>query len=80
MAVMAVMTRASLGHSGRPLRAGVGTTAIFVSITLSAATRVMAWAWLDAYLVLVYLSALFWLAAFAGFIALYGPLMLQRRL
>lgn len=77
---LAVMTRASLGHSGRPLRAGAGTSAIFVLINLAAAARVLAWAWPDAYLTLVHCAAFFWSAAFAGFVALYGPLMLRRRL
>lgn len=36
---LAVMTRASLGHTGRPLSAGPGTTAIYAAITLAALLR-----------------------------------------
>jgi uncharacterized protein involved in response to NO len=39
---LAVMTRASLGHTGRPLIAGPGTTAIYVLITLAALLRLVA--------------------------------------
>lgn len=39
---LAVMTRASLGHTGRPLVAGPGTTAIYVMITLAAILRHLA--------------------------------------
>src|SRR6185436_10650104 len=39
---LAVMTRASLGHSGRALAAGRGTLAIYMLITLAAILRVAA--------------------------------------
>jgi uncharacterized protein involved in response to NO len=39
---LAVMTRASLGHTGRPLVAGHGTTIIYVLITLAALLRLLA--------------------------------------
>ena len=39
---LAVMTRATLGHTGRPLAAGPGTTAIYGLITLAAILRLLA--------------------------------------
>jgi uncharacterized protein involved in response to NO len=39
---LAVMTRASLGHTGRPLVAGHGTTTIYVLVTLAALLRLLA--------------------------------------
>src|SRR6185503_7096999 len=36
---LAVMTRASLGHSGRPLAAGAGTIALYLLVTLAACLR-----------------------------------------
>src|SRR6185312_278405 len=39
---LAVMTRASLGHTGRPLTAGPGTNTIYLLITLAAVSRVLA--------------------------------------
>src|SRR5204863_950415 len=36
---LAVMTRASLGHSGRTLSAGPGTAAIYAAITMAALLR-----------------------------------------
>jgi len=39
---LAVMTRASLGHTGRTLAAGPGTTTIYALVTLAAALRVLA--------------------------------------
>lgn len=76
---LAVMTRASLGHSGRPLTAGPGTQLIFLLITVAAATRVLAWLWAAGYDGLMPLSGLAWILAFGLFTALYAPLMLRRR-
>jgi NnrS protein len=39
---LAVMTRASLGHTGRPLVAGRGTNNIYVLVTLAALLRLLA--------------------------------------
>src|SRR5690606_14276308 len=39
---LAVMTRATLGHTGRELRAGGGTVAIYAAIILSALLRITA--------------------------------------
>src|SRR5262249_20389705 len=62
----AVMTRASLGHSGRPLAAGRGTVAIYLLITIAAVLRVAAPA--TAYAVyLTSFAGLAWSAAFVLF-------------
>src|SRR5581483_6592584 len=37
---LAVMTRASLGNTGRELRAGVGTVTVYILVTLAAILRV----------------------------------------
>lgn len=74
---LAVMTRASLGHSGRPLRAGAGTTAIYALITLAALLRVLA-PYLGGVMAMS-LAGLAWTAAFGLFAVLYGPLLLFGR-
>ena len=76
---LAVMTRASLGHSGLPLHAGRGTVAIFVFVSLAAVARVLAWALPAAYTPLLHSAALGWMLAFGLFVVLYGPLMLRPR-
>ncbi len=69
---LAVMSRASLGHTGRPLTAGPGTKAIYVLITLAAALRVLSpLAGGSAELVLS-LAGISWSAAFGLFAILYG--------
>ncbi|AZO25483.1 NnrS family protein [Mesorhizobium sp. M1E.F.Ca.ET.045.02.1.1] len=76
---LAVMTRASLGHTGRELRAGGGTRAVFVAIVSAAILRVAAAMAPDA-AILLHISAALWVAAFAGYAVLFGGMLLRPRL
>jgi uncharacterized protein involved in response to NO len=76
---LAVMTRATLGHTGQALQAGVGTTAIYLLVTASAALRIAA-PLLDAgQPEILLVGGLAWISAFGLFVALYGPLLVSRR-
>jgi uncharacterized protein involved in response to NO len=76
---LAVMTRASLGHTGRPLIAGPGTMAIYVLITLAAILRLLAPLDGGHYLLVLTLAGAAWSGAFGLFVLLFGgPLLLPR--
>lgn len=76
---LAVMTRASLGHTGRELHAGAGSAAIYVLVTAAAALRVLAPS-LPVYSDEAMTAAgAAWAAAFLLFALLYGPLLLRPR-
>ena len=78
MAVMivAVASRATLGHTGRPLHAGIGTATIYLLITGAAIARVGGSLWSPYYMELLALSGGFWVAGFGLFILLYGPMLI----
>ena len=76
---LAVMTRASLGHSGRALTAGPGTVAIYALVTIAAALRVAAPLAGSQVLTMTSLAGLAWTAAFGLFAVLYGPMLLRPR-
>lgn len=76
---LAVMTRATLGHTGHALRAGAGTTALYLLIVAAVLGRLAAGAWPVHAGVLHGLSGVAWIGAFGGFAVLYGPLMLRRK-
>ncbi len=78
MMTMAVMTRATLGHSGRALSAGRGTTAIYLTLLVSVLARLAFGFWPGATW-LIDLAGAGWIAAYGGFVILYGPLFLRRR-
>lgn len=75
---LAVMTRASLGHTGRDLHAGPATTAVYGLVTLAAVLRVAS-GFADPGGVLLPASGAAWLAAFALFVLAYAPLWLRPR-
>lgn len=76
---LAVMTRATLGHTGRQLTAGPGTTAIYVLVTLAAFLRLSAPLGGD-YLLLLSLAGAAWCGAFGLFALIYGGPLLRPRL
>lgn len=77
--ILAVMTRATLGHTGRALEASPATIALYVAIALSAFARIAAALAPHYSYTLLYLSAGGWIVAFAGFASLYGPYLFTRR-
>lgn len=74
---LAVMTRASLGHTGRILKAGSATVLIYSLVNLGAMTRVSA-PFLEASLQphANHVASVFWAGAFAVFVFVYGPRLL----
>ncbi|MDD1612020.1 MAG: NnrS family protein, partial [Methylococcaceae bacterium] len=73
---LGMMARVSLGHTGRALRASNAMAIGFILLNVAALIRVLLPIALpDWYGTLVYLSVLFWLAAFALFIYVYSPIL-----
>ena len=77
---LGMMARVSLGHTGRPLRATRVTAAAFVLIHLAVALRVVGPLIAPAlYYDLAAAAGLAWAAAFALFLGVYTPILIQRR-
>ncbi len=75
---LAVMTRATLGHTGRPLSAGPSTAAIYLLASGAGVLRVVSALSGSAELAVLTLSGVLWVLAFALFVAVYGPLLIGR--
>jgi uncharacterized protein involved in response to NO len=73
--ILAVMTRASLGHTGRQLRAGPATGALYACVTLGAGLRVLTGVGAIDYRTGLELSGGFWALAFALFAIAYAPVL-----
>jgi uncharacterized protein involved in response to NO len=76
---LAVMTRASRGHTGRALAADAATTAVYVLINLAAMARVAAPFAGVLQPGLLILSAALWSLAFGSFVAGYAPMLIRPR-
>lgn len=74
---LAIMTRASLGHTGRALRVRRSTALAYVLVAVSAGIRALApGAFPEAYFTIMYLSGGLWMVAFALFSMAYVPVLL----
>lgn len=76
---LAVMTRATRGHTGRELTAPWGTQLIYALVNAGALARVAAALLPQAYTQLLIVSAVLWSGAFALFAIVYGRLLLAPR-
>ncbi len=72
---LAVMSRATLGHTGQPLTASRATQAIYLAIIVAALARVCAVIEPGYGEFLLHLAAFAWAAAFFGFAIVFGPLL-----
>ena len=73
---LAVMTRASLGHTGAELAASVPTQMIYFCALVAALARIAAA--FEPSSTLLYAAAFAWVLAFGGFAAIFGALLLGR--
>ena len=76
---LAVMTRATLGHTGQVLTAGRGTTLLYLAIASAIFSRVGAGFWPAFSGLLLDLAAVGWALGFGGFVLVYGWLLLRHK-
>ena len=79
MMTLSIMTRASLGHTGRALAASWATQAIYAAVFVAAIARVMAALMPEWTSLLVHVAGCAWIAAFGGFAVVYGPMLARPR-
>lgn len=73
--ILAVMTRASLGHTGRELRAAPATVAAYVLLAAAALVRVFGPSTGADYRTVLWTAAALWVAAFAAYLMVYAPIL-----
>ena len=76
---LAVMSRASRGHTGLPLHASPLTVCSYVAIALATLLRPIAWILPDSEMMLLEAAGCAWVIAFALFTFEYAPILLFRR-
>jgi uncharacterized protein involved in response to NO len=78
--ILAVMTRATLGHTGRELVASPATILLYGLVTVGAILRVAAALGVIDYGVGIDAAGVAWAGAFILFLAFYGPILFRPRL
>jgi uncharacterized protein involved in response to NO len=76
---IAVMTRATLGHTGRQLKASIGTQCVYAAVIAAAVMRISASIEPDHMNALLAGAGFGWTVAFLGFALLYGRLLCAPR-
>jgi len=75
--ILAMVTRVSLGHTGRPLQPPAGMTLAFVLLNLGGLSRVLVVQWFP--LQGLWLAGLCWTLAFALYAWRYAPMLMRAR-
>jgi uncharacterized protein involved in response to NO len=75
---LAVMSRATLGHTGQRLTASAATQSIYAAIIIAALARICAAVEPSHYGPLLHVAAFAWAAAFLGFSIVFGGLLAGR--
>lgn len=78
--ILAVMTRASLGHTGRDLNANAATTLVYLLVTAGAGLRVAASVGLVDYTLGIEVAGAAWGSALLLFLIAYAPALWRPRL
>jgi uncharacterized protein involved in response to NO len=76
---LAVMTRATLGHTGQMLQASIGTQCLYAAVIAAAVMRICASIDAAHMHMLLMAAGIGWTTAFLGFALLYGPILCARR-
>lgn len=76
---LSVMVRASRGHTGQALQAGMGGKICFAAILLAAAGRLAAEYLASHYLLWLHIAALGWITAYLAFAIAFAPHLARQR-
>ena len=76
---LAIMTRASLGHTGRALSASPATVAIYLAVFVAGLGRIYAALEPNLSSILLPFAAAAWAMAFLGFAVVYAPMLCTPR-
>lgn len=74
---LSVMVRASLGHTGRELKASFFSIIIFSAIIVAASARIFQTLSIGHYQLTLYISGAAWILAFGGFALTFAPALLR---
>jgi len=78
--ILAMISRVSLGHTGRPLSPPKSMTFAYILISLAALIRTFGpWGLPDKTLLFIDISGAFWIAAFMIFVIGYAPMLTKAR-
>ena len=79
MMILAMISRVSLGHTGRFIEVGKIMTMAFIIMVLTIITRTLAPVFVADYAMVLMISAILWLVAYGTFVVMYTPVLFRPR-
>lgn len=80
MMILSMISRVSLGHTGRPIKVGKLMTSAFIVLLLAALVRIFGQLFTNDYILVILSSAILWAIAYACFVVLYAPILIKKRI
>ncbi|WCE29352.1 NnrS family protein [Vibrio sp. SCSIO 43137] len=77
--ILSMISRVSLGHTGRVIVVGKVMTAAFAAILISFLVRVFDLYFMDDYSLVLLLAVVFWTLAYGCFVVIYLPILIKSR-
>ncbi len=77
--ILSMISRVSLGHTGRAIQIGLFMTFALVAIVFAFIIRVFGHLWLSNYNEVIATAAFFWVLGYAGFFFYYFPFLIKKR-
>ena len=78
--ILAMISRVSLGHSGRPLELPPGFSLAYIALIVAALSRALAALVPEYYLACLWIAALGWITGFGLFLYHYAPILTAPRI
>lgn len=80
MMILAMISRVSLGHTGRPITVGKGMALAYIALFSAFVVRVFGLYWIDNYAGIIVSAVVLWVLAYGSFVVLYLPILSRPRL
>tara|TARA_R110002049_G_scaffold93504_1_gene231126 strand:- start:2583 stop:3581 length:999 start_codon:yes stop_codon:yes gene_type:complete len=80
MMILSMISRVTLGHTGRPIQVGRLMTSAFIIFFLATLVRIFGALFIDDNLLIIISSAFFWAGAYALFVFKYAPILIKKRI
>lgn len=80
MIILSMISRVSLGHTGRKIQVGKTMTCAFITLFFAALIRIFGQFFTDNYILVILSSAALWAVAYFCFVILYIPILIKKRI
>lgn len=78
--ILSMISRVSLGHTGRKIQVGKVMSCSFITLFFAALIRIFGHLFTDDYIFVILSSAALWTIAYACFVVLYAPILIKKRI